>query len=128
MNPAAVTVEILRPPISTDGPLPGVQWLMESSGAPPPTDTARLVTPDGLVRRAGSRRRRLPWTHPGSLEARNSLQEWLASSTPVAHRGKKQIGEDEDARALDVLWTCLNRCKSSSLLLQLRDHRPLSTR
>ena len=44
-----MTVEVPRVPISTDAPPPGIQSLMESSGAPPPTEAARLVTPDGLA-------------------------------------------------------------------------------
>ena len=48
---AAVTVEVPRPPISTDAAhlLVRSEWLMESSGAPPPTNTVRLVTQDGLA-------------------------------------------------------------------------------
>ena len=39
----------LDSPVSTDAPPPGMQWLMESSGAPLPPDTACLVTPGGLA-------------------------------------------------------------------------------
>ena len=111
----------LRPldsPILTEAPPPSLHWLMESSCAPLPADTARLATPDGL---AGLESRSDRWdvfravdlggargAQHRSFEVRNSVQERMAASVPVAPRGgpssEHRIDEDEDARVLDVLW------------------------